>query len=386
MSRMKKYVLIVLILMAAPIITESLGAAEIKNVKIALLHTFSIPDPMCYDPYGKSLDNAVNMAWEDFKKENRNIDFDVQFLRYDFGGNKLKVPGVVDDALKDGCLAGIGFTCSDYALLGGARAQSVKLPLITPTSTADKIAEIGNYVFMASFANAQQGEALSSFAYADLNKRQTLIIVASDCSYCLTLSEAYSSNFKQQGGEISGEIHILTTDTEFTELVNKIGHYSFDSIFLPNYAAQSASIIATLFKSGVKTVFLGGDAWNWTEMSFAIVRDKSFRGYMVTSWAQDFPDPVSKNFVHQYQNRYGEITSIVPAHSYDSAMIVFNAIKTADKYTRNDIKDALSHIKNYRGVTGSFTYNENQRPEKSVAIVELSNNAQKIIKIIKPKH
>jgi branched-chain amino acid transport system substrate-binding protein len=129
---------------------------------------------------------------------------------------------------------------------------------------------------------------------------------------------------------------------------------------------------------------MGGDAWNWTEMSFAIVGNKSFRGYMVTSWAQDFPDPASKNFVRRYHNKYGEITSIVPAHSYDSAMIMFNAIKTADNYTRNDIKDALSHIKNYNGVTGSFTYNENQRPEKSVAIVELSNNAQKIIKTIKP--
>jgi branched-chain amino acid transport system substrate-binding protein len=365
--------------------TQSSGATEKKIVKIALLHTFSIPDPMCYDPYGKSLDNAVRMAWEDFKRDNRNINFNVQFFKYDFGGNKLKAPGIVDDAFKDGCLAGIGFTCSDYALLGGAQAQRVKLPLITPTSTADKIAEIGNYVFMASFANAQQGQALSSFAFCDLNKRQTLIIVASDCSYCLTLSEAYSSSFKQQGGEISGEIPILTTDTEFTELANKIRHYSFDSIFMPNYAAQSASIIATLLKSGVKTVFLGGDAWNWTEMSFAIVGNKSFKGYMVTSWTQDFPNPVSKNFVNQYNNRYGEITSIVPAHSYDSAMLMFTAIEAADKYTRNDIKDALSNIKNHEGVTGWFTYNKNQKPEKSVAIVELSDNTQKIVKTIRPK-
>lgn len=382
---MKRYSLIVLILFAAMIIAGPLCAMEKKHVKIALLHTFSIPDPMCYDQYGKSLDNAVNMAWEDFKKNNRNIDFDIQFLRYDFGENKLKASGVVDNAVKDGCLAGIGFTCSDYALLGGAQAQKVKLPLITPTSTADKIADIGNYVFMASFGNAQQGEALSSFAFADLNKRQTLIIAASDCTYCQTLSEAYSSNFEKQGGEISGEIHILTTDTDFTELVSKISHYSFDSIFLPNYAAQSASIIATLMKSGVKTVFMGGDAWNWTEMSFAIVGNKSFRGYMVTSWAQDFPNPVSENFVRQYKNRYGEISSIVPAHSYDSAMIMFNAIKTADKYTRNSIRDALSQIKNYNGVTGLFTYNKNQKPEKSVTIVELSNNKQKIIKTIKPK-
>jgi branched-chain amino acid transport system substrate-binding protein len=381
---MKRSILIVLILLAAMMITDALEATERKIVKIALLHTFSIPDPMCFDPYGKSLDNAVNMAWKDFKRNNRNIDFNVQFLRYDFGGNKLKVPGVVDDALKDDCLAGIGFACSDYALLGGAQAQRVKLPLITPTSTADKIAKIGNYVFMASFANAQQGQALASFAFADLNKRQTLIIVASDCSYCQTLSEAYSSGFKQQGGEISGEILILTSDIEFTELVNKIRHYSFDSIFLPNYAAQSASIIATLLQSGVKTVFMGGDAWNWTEMSSAIVGNKSFKGYMVTSWSQNFQDPVSENFVCQYNNLYGEITSIVPAHSYDSAMIMFNAIKAADNYTRNDIKYALSHIKNYQGVTGSFTYNENQRPEKSVAIVELSNNEQKIIKTIVP--
>lgn len=382
---MKRYTLIILILLTVMIISESLGAGEKKRVKIALFHTFSIPDPMCYDPYGKSLYNAINMAWEDYKRKNRNINFNIQFLKYDFGGNKLKVPGIVSNAVKDGCLAGIGFTCSDYALLGGAQAQKVKLPLITPTSTADKIAKIGDFVYMASFNNAQQGEAISSFAFNNLNKRQTLIIVASDCSYCLSLSEAYSRNFKQQGGEISGEIRILTTDTEFTELVNNIRHYDFDSIFLPNYAAQSALIIGTLLKKGVNRIFLGGDAWNWTEMSFAIVGQKSFKGYMATSWTQNFPDPVSENFVHQYKNRYGEIETIVPAHSYDSAMILFTAMEKVDKYTRDDIKDALSKIQNYNGVTGYFTYNGNQRPEKSVAIVELSNNTQDIIKIIKPK-
>jgi branched-chain amino acid transport system substrate-binding protein len=137
-------------------------------------------------------------------------------------------------------------------------------------------------------------------------------------------------------------------------------------------------------ESGVQTIFMGGDAWNWTEMSFAIVGNKSFKGYMVTSWTQDFPNPVSKNFVNQYNNRYGEITSIVPAHSYDSAMLMFTAIEAADKYTRNDIKDALSNIKNHEGVTGWFTYNKNQKPEKSVAIVELSDNTQKIVKTIRP--
>jgi len=382
---MKRYILIVLILFAAMIIPESLCAKEKKRVKIALFHTFSIPDPMCYDPYGKSLYNAVNMAWEDYKRKNRNIDFNVQFLKYDFGGNKLKVPGVVSNAVRDGCIAGIGFTCSDYALLGGAQAQKLKLPLITPTSTEDKIAKIGDFVYMASFNNAQQGKAISSFAFNNLNRRQTLVIVASDCSYCLSLSEAYSKNFKQQGGEISGEIHILTTDTEFTKLANNIRHYTFDSIFLPNYAAQSALIIGTLLKRGINRIFLGGDAWNWTEMSFAIVGQKSFEGYMVTSWSQNFPDPVSENFVRQYKNRYGEIETIVPAHSYDSTMILFTAMKKVDKYTRNDIKDALSQMQDYKGVTGNFTYKGNQRPEKSVAIVELSNNTQDIVKIIKPE-
>ncbi len=303
-----------------------------KTVKIALFHTFSIPDPMCYDPYGKSLYSAVHMAWEDFEKANKNIDFSIQFMKYDFGGDKLKVAGIVDKAVEDECIAGIGFTCSDYALLGGDRAQLVKLPLITPTSTADKIAEIGDFVYMASSNNAAQGEVLSSFAFNDLKKRQTLIIVASDCSYCLTLSDAYSKHFKQQGGKISGEIHILATDTDFSELVNQIKHYTFDTIFLPNYAAQSAAIIAKLSTSGIETVFLGGDAWNWTEMSFAIVGHKSFTGYMVTPWTQDFPDSMSKNFVRQYNKRYGAITSIVPAHCYDSAMMLFQVMKKTHRY------------------------------------------------------
>ena len=50
----------------------ALGAADKPLLRVALMHTFSKADPMCYDPYGLNLLHGVEMAWDDFRKKNGN--------------------------------------------------------------------------------------------------------------------------------------------------------------------------------------------------------------------------------------------------------------------------------------------------------------------------
>lgn len=144
-------------------VTHNTGANALDKqvVNIALIHTFSIADPKCYDPYGKNFENGFNMAWSDFKSENPNIAFNVNIRKYDIADNKLRAIDQMRNAAQSDNVAAIGYACSDIALLGGKEAQSQKIPLITPTATMDEIADIGDYVFMASFKNSYQAKVLA---------------------------------------------------------------------------------------------------------------------------------------------------------------------------------------------------------------------------------
>src|SRR3989338_10124720 len=133
-----------------------LAAEKMPALKVALIHTFSKSDSMCYDPYGKNLLNGVEMAWLDFKEQHPNASFDIKFTKYELADDKLKAAEMIDKAIADNAIAAIGYPCSDFAVLGGERAQKLGIATITPTASDDQIADIVDYVFMAWSKNSYQ--------------------------------------------------------------------------------------------------------------------------------------------------------------------------------------------------------------------------------------
>src|SRR3989338_8673137 len=102
-----------------------LAAEKMPALKVALIHTFSKSDSMCYDPYGKNLLNGVEMSWLDFKKNHSNISFDVIFTKYELADDKLKAVDMIEKAVNDGAVATIGYPCSDFAILGRSEERRV---------------------------------------------------------------------------------------------------------------------------------------------------------------------------------------------------------------------------------------------------------------------
>jgi len=186
---MKQIIIVIIVFWS-----QYLQAEPVNKVKVALFHTFSKSSSFCYDPYGQNLERGVRLAWDDFKKEHTKLLYDISFAKYDYDDSKLKAIEVVEDATRDGVSVGMGFICSDFAILGGERAQKNKLPLITPTASDDRIAQIGDYVKMGIYTNSIQGSMLARFAYKDMAKRRTLIISAADCTYSLS---AYTDETKR---------------------------------------------------------------------------------------------------------------------------------------------------------------------------------------------
>lgn len=381
--RYRMYIIFIIPLMCMVFtVTHALAS---NKIKIALFHTFSVADPQCYDPYGQNLSNSVKMALDDFMTKNEGIERgDVAFVKYDYGEDKLRAISVVDKAVKDGVIAGIGYVCSDYAILGGRRAQKLGLPLITPTSTDDRIASLGDYVFMASFCNSYQGEVLARFAHGDLKKRKAILITAADCAYCLSLAKAFKNTFSQLGGRIVGGFDILTTDSDFSEVVKSVKALPHDLIVIPNYAMQSAGIIAAMLNAGVNSVFLGGDGWNWNKKSYDIVGGQKFEAYMAASWWPDLSRKASRDFYERYKKLFKQDVVTVSAHGYDAASILLKALRSVPDYNRVSVMNALREIQRHEGVTGKFNYRGRSVPDKSLALVKISPDGLDLVKIMDP--
>jgi branched-chain amino acid transport system substrate-binding protein len=83
-----------------------------------------------------------------------------------------------------------------------------------------------------------------------------------------------------------------------------------------------------------------------------------------------------KNFVENYKKEYGKTADGLAALGYDAALVLFDAMERAPSLSGKDLRDALAATKDFTGVTGTFSIDENRNAKKSAVIVEYKGGKQ----------
>ena len=73
----------------------------------------------------------------------------------------------------------------------------------------------------------------------------------------------------------------------------------------------------------------------------------------------------------QFKARYGEVPSGLAAQGYDAAMVAVDAMKRAGDLTPKALRDALAQTKNFQGVTGMITINEERNAVKPAVVLKV---------------
>ena len=80
-----------------------------------------------------------------------------------------------------------------------------------------------------------------------------------------------------------------------------------------------------------------------------------------------------QKFVNDYKARYNGVPDALAATAYDAAHIMFDAIKRAKSLDGTAIRDALAATKDFPGVTGNVTFNENRDAVKPIVMIEIKD-------------
>jgi branched-chain amino acid transport system substrate-binding protein len=76
--------------------------------------------------------------------------------------------------------------------------------------------------------------------------------------------------------------------------------------------------------------------------------------------------------VSSFKKEYGIIPDQFAALAYDTTGVVIEALKVSGP-DRAKLRDALAHIKDYPGVTGNTTFDENRDAKKGVLVLKIEN-------------
>ena len=138
----------------------------------------------------------------------------------------------------------------------------------------------------------------------------------------------------------------------------------------PLYPAFSVDVLQELRRQGIKAPLIGGDILFTDE--FLKNGDELTVGTII--YAGFFPadnSPVVSRFVSEYKKRTGKEPGVYPAVAYDSFMLIANAIKQAKSTEPVKVRDSLSKIKDFQGVTGKITMDTNGEAMKQPYILHV---------------
>jgi branched-chain amino acid transport system substrate-binding protein len=377
-SAMKRLSLFVLMAMLLSMILAACQPAAPTSIKVGLNVELTGSIPVV----GESSKNAAELA---VKEVNDAGGLDV-------GGTKYKVDLQVEDnedkaesaaavaqkLASSGALAMIGPNASRNAIPASVVAESSAMPMISPWSTNPKTTRVGDtndpkkFVFRAAFIDDFQGRVAAKFAIDQLKTTKPAVLYDVTSEYNKGIAEIYKKTLEENGVQVVSFETYSQGDKDFSAQLTKIKDAGADSLFLPNYYTEVPLQVQQAHKVGFAGSILGSDSWGNLELMTLCGADCD-GDFFTTHYAADIATPKAQAFIKAYEAAYTKTPDDVAALTYDSFGLLFEAIQTAGKLDRQAVRDALSAITSYEGVTGNMQFKGTGDPVKSAVVLQIKD-------------
>jgi branched-chain amino acid transport system substrate-binding protein len=344
---------------------------------ILIGHYGSLTGPQA--TFGKSTSNGIRLAIKEFNAAGGLGGRLIELKEYDTKGESREAGTAVTRLVTaDKVTAVLGEVASSLSLVGGRVAQQYGVPMISPSSTNPAVTTIGDMVSRVCFIDPFQGFVAAKFASE--NKKVTKVATLFDQSqaYSKGLKDDFKRAFEKMGGTVATEQAYNSSDPDFTAALTAIRASNPQMIYVPGYYTDVGNIAVQARRLGITAPMLGGDGWDSAELA-KIAKDAIVGSYYSNHYSPDQPEEVVRGFIARYNKEYGETPDGLAAMGYDAAKLLFAAMGRAKTLGGKDLAAAINSTKDFPGVTGSITIDEQRNARKAAVMVEMKKVGDAIV-------
>ncbi|MCC6574323.1 MAG: ABC transporter substrate-binding protein [Planctomycetes bacterium] len=371
------------LLLAAIIATVTITAAACKsdigpgftNDKVTLGLFVSTSGDIA--TFGQDTKNGAELAVEEINKAG-GISKHLIDLRFQDCASEPAQGGNAATKLitQDGVLIGMGEVASGISLAAAPIFQKYGVPMISPSSTNPTVTQQGDMIFRICYLDDFQGAACALFANQNLNCKTAAILMNQDDAYSTGLGKFFRFKFEKLGGKIVAEETFKKGASDFNTQLTNIKGKNPDVIFAPVYYQDIPLIAKQARGQGIDKPLLGGDGWESDDL-LPKADGKLDNCYFANHYATADDAPIVANFVKAYNAKYGSNPTSLAALGYDVVYVAKKAIESAgginEKLTRKAVADALRGLKDFEGVTGTFSIDKNRDARKPIQMLKIKD-------------
>ncbi|HHY45664.1 MAG TPA: ABC transporter substrate-binding protein [Firmicutes bacterium] len=345
-----------------------------------------------YEPMTGASASGGQMTWEGIQLANEMhpevLGLPVRLHLEDNKTDKTEAANAVTRLIdQKNVVAIIGSYGSSLSIAGGEVAKNKKIPVVGCSPTNPLVTQDNPYYFRVCFIDPFQGKVMAKYAYESLNAKTAVIIRNVQDDYAVGLANYFKEAFIQLTGNdksVLAELEYNTGDQDFTAQLTQTASLAPDVVFAPGNYGDSALMIRQARTLKITAPFLGGDTWEAPE--FIEIGKEDVEGATLSTHysVQATGTDASREFVEAYKAKYGKDPNAFAALGYDAYLMILDAIKRANSIKPEDIRNALAETKDFKGVTGTITMDENRDANKSAVILQVKGGKFEYLTTVEP--
>ncbi|BAL80805.1 ABC transporter substrate-binding protein [Caldisericum exile] len=319
--------------------------------------------------FGISTVNAIKMKSEEVNKSGGILGKKIRIYVVDDRGDPDTVSHDLRSILlRNNFIGVVGAPFSRIAIPVSEVCEDMKIPFITSVATNPKVTKNKEYSFRSCFTDDIQGIAAAHFVYDYLGLRIGGVFYDISDPYSSYLAGKFATEFKKLGGKIVAFYPHPQSPVTVEFPIQKMLEQKVQFVFNPDLYVDASMIYMELRKQNFVGPVIFGDGVDAPQFLARV--NRPYNAFYMSHYSMD--NQCWIRFYNKYNEMYKTEPNIEAYLAYDAMGLFLEAIKKANSFNKDLIKDALKNL-SYDGITGRIEFKNKNDPVKPVYVYGFSN-------------
>ncbi|MBN2382392.1 penicillin-binding protein activator [bacterium] len=327
-----------------------------------------------YAPLGLEIVRGVRLAVDEHNADAAHMSQRIELVEVDTGPESTEIPESIDYLVRsEQIIALIGPVLSRAVEVALERINEYQIVAITPATSEEKLPGLSPYLFRNSITAKQQVEALVDYVM-EHNGFRRFGVLFPDTRIGNELNNQFQEYVYQRGGLILGVASYSDDTTDFEAAINKIRGRYLEALFIPDYSTRVAEIAPQLAYHDVTALHIVGTnllhSQDLIEVGGRYVEHILF----TDNFFIETESILERDFIERFQESFGLKPTRYAAQAYDAAVMLLTQID-AGVTNREALRQGLSQISQFRGITGTLSFDEQGEINRQLHILTVDHGS-----------
>jgi branched-chain amino acid transport system substrate-binding protein len=320
--------------------------------------------------WGVPTKEGVELAVDEINKSGGIKGLPVRVVYEDTTGDPKVALSAVEKLLSaDNVLAIIDDSNSSVTLAIGPVLDRNKTVLLVTGASSPKIAKLSPYKFRIWNSDSLEGQLMATYLQKKKSISRVAVLYVNN-NYGQGLKDVFVAAFGANG--ITDQESFTEDASDFRAQIAKILASNADAIYIIAYPKQGALLLKQLQELGNRKKLFGAVAFEDTGML-------SNAGSSAENLEYPLPAPVDpkdtayKAFVSAYKVKFHKDIPFLADVGFDGMNVIAAAFSQAKAITREDLRESLSTLPLYQGVSGPIKFDTDGEVHKPFGIRVVKN-------------